>query len=305
MPRIMPLLVALALAVASLVSTHGPTQAQGSDSEVAQLRKRVEQLEGQMIDLQVVIGTLESLAQAPRRASGYGAVSAGAPADNGRIAALETQIRALTAQVEQLSSGRSAPLTTRSVVPRGSIPAGEPSGVTPSFGFGQTTVTPNSGPSRATGSDPIGGLIANNDTSGTSYAAPGFSSGRDSPKAEYDSAYGALLQQNYAAAQEGFESFLQANPRHELAGHAQYWLGEVYYVRGNYKAAASAFLKGYQTYSRSPKAPDSLLKLAMSLDRLGARDDACASLAAIAERFPDAPGHVSNRAQSEKRRMGC
>jgi TolA-binding protein len=76
-------------------------------------------------------------------------------------------------------------------------------------------------------------------------------------------------------------------------------------VRGQYKAAASSFLKGYQTYGNSPKAPDSLLKLAMSLDRLGQKDAACASFGELLTKFPTASSSVKARAQSERQRVGC
>ena len=71
------------------------------------------------------------------------------------------------------------------------------------------------------------------------------------------------------------------------------------------RSSAAAFLKGYQSYGKSAKAPDSLLKLAMSLDRLGQRDAACSSYAELASRFPTAPTHIKNRAQTERQRIGC
>ena len=100
-------------------------------------------------------------------------------------------------------------------------------------------------------------------------------------------------------------SFLERYPSDQLASNAQYWLGESYFVRGQYKEAASAFLKGIQTYARGSKAPDSMLKLAMSLDRLGQRDAACTSFAELQSRFPNAPSHVRNRATSERQRIRC
>jgi len=90
-----------------------------------------------------------------------------------------------------------------------------------------------------------------------------------------------------------------------LAGNAQYWLGESLYVRGQYRAAAGAFLKGYQTYGKSAKAPENLLKLAMSLQRLGQKDAACSSYSELATKFPSAPTHVKNTAQTERQRAGC
>ena len=112
------------------------------------------------------------------------------------------------------------------------------------------------------------------------------------PKELYETAYGYLLQRDYGAAQAAFDDFLAKYPNNSLSGNAQYWLGETHFVRGQYKAAAGAFLKGYQTYAQSAKAPDSLLKLAMSLDRLGQKDAACSSYAELSSKFPNAPQSV-------------
>ena len=79
---------------------------QGRPAGETQLRQRVEQLEEQLTEMQVVIGTLESLARSPGTAASAAPVSRGAPAsgaDQGRIEDLETQVRALTNQLEQLS----------------------------------------------------------------------------------------------------------------------------------------------------------------------------------------------------------
>ena len=170
--------------------------------------------------------------------------------------------------------------------------------------------------------DPIGGLLG--DAGGPPASAPPgatrqqaaisppAASATPSPttsdvgaKQLYETAYGHLLQQDYGAAEAAFDDFLKRYPNDGLAGNAQYWLGESHYVRGQYKAAASAFLKGYQSFGRSAKAPDSLLKLAMSLDRLGQKEQACLSFGELASKFPSAPAHVKARAQSERQRLGC
>ena len=108
-----------------------------------------------------------------------------------------------------------------------------------------------------------------------------------------------------APPKSAFDDFLKRFPTNLLSGNAQYWLGETHFVRGQYKAAAGAFLKGYQTYTQSAKAPDSLLKLAMSLDRLGQKDAACSSYSELNTKFPNAPQSVKARAQSERQRVGC
>ena len=69
----------------------------------------------------------------------------------------------------------------------------------------------------------------------------------------YEKAYGFLLQQNYAAAETAFSGFLAAHPKDPLAGNAAYWLGESLFVRGQYKAAATDFLKSTQDYPSSAR----------------------------------------------------
>jgi tol-pal system protein YbgF len=288
----------------------------------------VEQLEAQLVDLQVVIGTLESLAKSGGAGAAAAAPRGAAPApvggysssDGGRIDGLETQMQALTAQLEQLAAqvralsggrggqlGGAANFAARDAAPGGRMTLNDSGGAlrpgsVPSGGFGSTVVTPG-------GDDQIGRMINDAGPSqGADRPGAGAAVAMEAPgnsKQSYETAYGYLLQQNYEAAESAFDDFLKRYPDDPLAGNAQYWLGETLYVRGQFKQAASAFLKGYQTYARSTKAPDSLLKLAMSLDRLGQRDAACSSYNELGTRFPNAPSHVRTRADSERKRVGC
>lgn len=127
----------------------------------------------------------------------------------------------------------------------------------------------------------------------------------DDAEAEYQTAYGYLLQQDYGAAQAAFSAFLKRYPRAALAGNAQYWLGETHYVRGAYKKAAVAFLKGYENYGNGNKGADSLLKLAMSLGKLRQTAAACSSLRELGTRYRSAPQAIKTRAAAEKRRLRC
>jgi tol-pal system protein YbgF len=134
------------------------------------------------------------------------------------------------------------------------------------------------------------------------------SAGEIDPKKAYDTAYGYLLQRDYGAAEAAFDAFVKRYPNDPLAGNAQYWLGESLYVRGQYRAAAGAFLKGYQSYrnnSNSGKVAETLLKLGMSLQRLGQKDAACSSYNELSVNFPNAPPQVKASAQLERQRAGC
>jgi tol-pal system protein YbgF len=270
----------------------------GSD---AALQRRVEQLEEQFVDLQVTIGTLESLARGatapsggPR--SGPGVSAAVNAADAGRMDAIETQIRALAAQLESLQD------QVRTLGGRTGLNV--PNSASPPAGFGSVTVAPEAP------QDDIDRLLTSprgGQPPRVAVSPPPGNQGETEPQPQqlYEQAYGYLLQKDYSAAESGFEDFLKRHAGHQLAGNAQYWLGETYYVRGQYRAAAAAFLKGYQTYSRSPKAPECLLKLAMSLQRLGQKDAACSSYSELATKYPNPPAHVKSIAQAERQRSGC
>ena len=322
--------------------TTSPGTKTGSGGDAA-LKQRVEQLEEQLVDMQVLVGTLESLARGGAPVS-QPANSDAAPSGYGttadpRVDGLETQVRALAAQIEQLTAQVQALSAASRRTDAGAVaPSPSPSGTAATPGlpdpsrFGSTTVTAGT-------SDAIGGLIESAPpTPGAPAALPparplrrrrpparraatlrhvaaappafmppptGAQDASGNPKQLYETAYGYLMQRDYGAAQAAFEDFLSRYPKDLLAGNAQYWLGEAHFVRGEYKAAAGAFLKGYQNYAGNARAADSLLKLAMSLDRLGQKDAACSSYSELNTRFPDAPENVKTRAKSERQRIHC
>jgi len=126
-----------------------------------------------------------------------------------------------------------------------------------------------------------------------------------SPQEQYDYAFGLLRQANYAGAEQAFSAFLAEHPQNALAGNAKYWLGETYYVRGNYQQAAVTFAEGFEAYPDNSKAPDNLLKLGMSLASLGSTQDACGTFTVLLDRYGDAPATILSRAQRESQRLGC
>ncbi len=302
---LLALVTALCLLTMSIVAN-----AQANDDG---LTARIEQLEQQIVELQVTIGTLETLAKSrPTRGAAY--QSSGSSGNSGDIRQLEIQMRAMSGQLAALS--RDVRALQSGVSNSGSIANNsyaQPLNPQPSRsggeldGFGSVTVTPEQGQWQNRGQtqditrDPIGNILSNEQAAPKKVAsAPSVP-----PREAYEKAYGYLLVQDYGAAEAAFSDFVIKHPKDKLAGNAQYWLGESHYVRGNYRAAANAFLKGFKTYKRSAKAPDSLLKLAMSLSRLNQKDSACATFLELTKRFPSAPTHVTRRSAAERQRAGC
>jgi tol-pal system protein YbgF len=134
-------------------------------------------------------------------------------------------------------------------------------------------------------------------------AALGDSATND-PEVLYERSYESLLRRRFTDAEVGFRGFITNYRDHSLAGNAQYWLGETFYVQGDYKQAAQAFLTGYRDYPKSRKAADSLLKLGLSLNRLGQKEQACAAFSQVGSQFPKA-AEARKRAQVESKRGGC
>jgi tol-pal system protein YbgF len=125
------------------------------------------------------------------------------------------------------------------------------------------------------------------------------------PKEQYEFAKNLLFRQEYDQAETVLRAFLGAHPNDVLASNAQYWLGETYYVRQDYDTAAIVFTEGYKKYKDGAKAPDSLLKLAMSLSSSEKREAACFTLAELDKVFPDAQRHIKDEAARQRQHNGC
>jgi len=125
------------------------------------------------------------------------------------------------------------------------------------------------------------------------------------PKQQYEFAFEFLKRQDYPRAEATLREFLKRHPKDPLAGNAQYWLGETYYVRGDYQQAAVEFMAGYQKYPKTNKGPDNLLKLGMSMAQLKQTEGACTALGRIAKDYPDAPEAVLKSSRGERTRLKC
>ena len=121
----------------------------------------------------------------------------------------------------------------------------------------------------------------------------------------YNEAFKLLQDGDYAGAERGFKTFLQRHPQHVLAGNAKYWLGETYYARRDYQNAMTSFAEGYKDYKTSPKGPDNLLKLGITLAALNRKTDACAVFSRFNQDYPKATDLQKRRVDQERQRNGC
>ncbi len=112
------------------------------------------------------------------------------------------------------------------------------------------------------------------------------------PEAEYQAAFNLLKEGRYDEAAASLTAFLARHGDHELASNAQYWLGEVHYVKRNFPAALAAFEGVLSAYPGARKAPDALLKIGYCQYELKRHDLARAALARVTQDYPESTAAV-------------
>jgi tol-pal system protein YbgF len=103
----------------------------------------------------------------------------------------------------------------------------------------------------------------------------------------YKTAYLDLSRGNYDLALQGFQAYLTLYPNGELSDNAQYWIGETYYSKGEYKKALDEFNKIITNYSRSKKMAAALLKCGFCSIKLNDLTSARKFLKSVIQDFPN------------------
>lgn len=117
---------------------------------------------------------------------------------------------------------------------------------------------------------------------------------------KFDAAMNLLARAQYDEASGAFQSFADAYPDDDLAPQAVYWVGDIAYVQKNYQNAAQAFVEGLKKYPKSPRAPDSMLKLGQSLIAMDQKKEGCTTLAALASKYPSAKTEIEQAKAARK-----
>jgi tol-pal system protein YbgF len=88
-------------------------------------------------------------------------------------------------------------------------------------------------------------------------------------KPAYEAALALVNAHQYDRALDALASFLVKYPDHPYADNAMYWRGECYFAEGDYLHASEQFEGTITRFPAGSKAPDALLKLGMSHQKLG------------------------------------
>ncbi|OJX10212.1 MAG: hypothetical protein BGO77_07310 [Caedibacter sp. 37-49] len=143
----------------------------------------------------------------------------------------------------------------------------------------------------------------------------------DDAQTLYAKAQEFLTQGEYAPAEVALKELIKTYPRDPLVINAKYWLGETYYVQGDYRRASVSFGEAYKSYkliekSTDPKdkeakklsfakAPEALIKLVFSLKGLGKTEAACATLEQLQEEFPNQAQNVKKMVEKARQSLTC
>jgi tol-pal system protein YbgF len=108
-------------------------------------------------------------------------------------------------------------------------------------------------------------------------------------KRAYDAALSLVNARQYGMALEAFARFLVTWPDHPYADNAMYWRGECYFAQGDYARASEEFEGLVARFPAGNKAPDALLKLGLSEQKLGNPVKAKESFDRLARQYPQSP----------------
>lgn len=106
----------------------------------------------------------------------------------------------------------------------------------------------------------------------------------------------------YEMARQEFTDYTKNFPTDDLAGNAQFYLGEIDYAQGNYSDAVTQYDTVLANYPKSFKLAASLLKKGMAEVELGKKTTGIKDLRDVVRRFPGSP--EEKMAQSKLRDLG-
>lgn len=125
------------------------------------------------------------------------------------------------------------------------------------------------------------------------------------PGADYDAALASYKGGQFEAAATGFEDFLRKYPKDRRVSEAVFYLGESFAKRGRHREAAEQYLKVSTDFQKASRAPEAMVKLAMSLDKLGLKEQACATYTEAPRKFPNLSASLRTTVEREQKRNQC
>ena len=315
-----PVLVALVLMLAG-TGVPALTQTTTADARLSRIEAEVRALQRQVFPGD---GTTFTPQNSPAQAVSATGTPASTPVSDmlTRMDSLETQMARLTAQTEEnanklrqiearLAASASASAATQVT------PTPAPTATAPAAGT-SLVATPAPKPVVSTPA-PVTAAAKPAVTTPRPAAAAAPSAQRvaavraiakpqtdDAGDDEYSYGYRLWEAKFYPEAQQQLRLFLDRYPRHTRVSYARNLLGRALLDDGKPREAATWFLQNFQNNKQGDRAPDSLLFLAESMNRLKDTSRACIALAEFGETYPrEAAGRLKNQYDAGRAAVKC
>jgi len=283
----------IAAAACGLLATALAVPAHAASKEMIELQTQVQQLLDMVQRLQSTLDTRMGVVQhmveqtndaTTQMAATVNAlqlkINAQTEANNGKLDTVSGQVQSLNDSVDELKS-RIAKLDKTVQDLQAQLQAMQ----TPPPSAGQPGGQPGGDPNAPQGSAPAAPAPVAPPLKDTYQAAV-----RDYNAAHYDVASGE------------FQDVLHYYPNDDLAGNAQFYLGEIAYHQQNYADAVKNYNVVIETFPGSPKAPAAQLRKGLSLIELGKKDTGIHELRTLIQRHPQTP--EATQARSKLNAMG-
>ncbi len=291
----------LGSAILAIVLASTPMPAHAASKEIIELQTQVQQLLDMVQRLQSTLdgrfGVLQHLVeQTADNANQMTAtvntlqqkINAQSEANNGKLDSMSGQVQSLNDSVDELKSriakldktvqDLQTQLQNIQTPPAGAQPAAAPGG-NPTEG-GQGGANPGNGPQ--------GGAPAAN-------VAPPLAETFQAGVRDYNAAH-------YDVATGEFQDVMRYYPLDDLAGSAQFYLGEIDYRQSNFADAVKAYNAVLEGFPGSAKAPAAQLRKGLALLELKKKDAGINELRLLIKRHPQTP--EAAQARSKLNSMG-
>lgn len=274
------------LAAAMLASLLGfaPVRAHAANKDIVELQTQVQQLLDMVQRLQSTVdtrfGVLQHLVEqtadsANRMTASVDAlqqkINAQNEATNGKLDTASGQVQSLNDSVDELKS-RMAKLDKSIQDLQSQL---------------QNVQNQSSG-QQAT---PNGGMPAMAPGPGGAGAAPAGPAANQAPPLQetYQAGFRDFNAARYSVAAGEFQDVVTYYPQDDMAGAAQFYLGEIAYRQQDYANAVKAYNTVLESFSGSPKAPVAQLHKGLALIQLNKRDAGIHELRSLIQRHPQTP----------------
>jgi tol-pal system protein YbgF len=280
----------LTAAVFAVVLASAPRPAHAASKEIIELQTQVQQLLDQMQRLQSTMdakfGIMQHLVEQTADNTNQMSVAVNAlqqkintqnEAGSGKLDTVSGQVQSLNDSVDELKS-RIAKLdkSIQDLQAQLQNIQSPPSGAAPS-------TTPPSAPAAANNpQEPGSGMSSPVSTTQPANQAPPLAETFQAGVRDYNAA-------RYDVAAAEFQDVLRYYPLDDLAGQAQFYLGEIDYRQLNYASAVKAFNAVLESFPGSPKAPAAQLRKGFALLQLNKKEAGINELRLLIKRHPQTP----------------